>query len=303
MLESILSRDLNEALTQTSSAVDEMIDLLIPAPEDEKPENQLIDAMRYSTLSGGKRLRPFFVLATSELFSVSYTCAVRTASAIEILHSYSLIHDDLPAMDDSAMRRGLESCHVRFDEATAILAGDALLTLAFEVLSNENTHSDPAVRCSLVKRLAAASGPYGMVGGQMLDMLAKDNEYGIGAITRLQRLKTGELFGFACEAGAILGRAPLNLRHALHAYAQNIGLAFQICDDLLDVEGSTTATGKLVRKDIDADKATFVKVLGRDRAREQMHFLAEQAIGHLKVFGSEAELLREAAMYMIERDR
>lgn len=295
-----LGPDLPDALAQTVGYVDEILNTLIPkSREDERTD--LISAMRYSTLNGGKKLRPFFVLASAELFSVSQSCALRTAAAVEMLHCYSLIHDDLPAMDNSDIRRGLESCHVHYDEATAILAGDALLTMAFGVLADEATHTDAKVRCELIAGLSKAAGPWGMVGGQALDMLAIKGEFDIGEVTRLQRLKTGEIFGFACEAGAILGKAAAPKRHALQAYAQNLGLAFQITDDLLDVEGQECETGKMVRRDVDAGKATFVSILGLERARHQAHLLAEQAIQHLDIFGSQADLLKQAARYIVDR--
>ncbi|PKU22582.1 farnesyl-diphosphate synthase [Telmatospirillum siberiense] len=257
--------------------------------------------MRYSTLDGGKRLRPFFVLQTSRLFNVAEEAAIRVAAAIEMVHCYSLVHDDLPAMDDDDLRRGRPTCHKAFDEATAILAGDALLTKSFEVVAGPNTHSDPQVRCELVRELALAAGGQGMVGGQMFDLRAAELDMDVQAVTRLQNLKTGRLIDFSCEAGAILGKAAWQLRQALKAYAHDLGLAFQIADDLLDVEGDPEKVGKGLRKDAEAGKATFVSLLGIERARAQAEMLSRQAAQHLDCFDDKADLLREAARFVVER--
>lgn len=268
------------------------------------PEDRLLAAMRHATLAGGKRLRPFLVMQTAGLFRVAPGSAVRVGAAIELIHCYSLVHDDLPAMDDDDLRRGRPTVHKAFDEATAILAGDALLTLGFEVLADPDTHANPAIRAELCLALARAAGAFGMVGGQMLDLAAETaGGLDIGAITRLQRLKTGALIAFSCEAGAILGQAPMPLREALRAYAHDLGLAFQITDDLLDVEGSREETGKEVRKDAEAGKATFVSILGAERARAQAQILASQATAHLSVFDSKADLLRATARFVVERRR
>lgn len=264
-------------------------------------EGTIIEAMRYSALSGGKRLRPFLTVMCAQLFGVSLDASLRTASAIEFVHTYSLIHDDLPAMDDDDLRRGKAACHIKFGEAAAILAGDALLTLAFEVLSHERVHRDPMVRCELISALARASGFQGMVAGQMLDLEAENETLSIDEIIRLQRLKTGEMFAVSCEAGAILGKAPRNLRNALRRYAHDMGLAFQIRDDLLDAEGKREETGKEVGKDHVAGKATLVAVLGPERAREQCQILADQAVNHLSVFDKNADLLRILAKFVISR--
>ncbi|HKM73986.1 MAG TPA: farnesyl diphosphate synthase [Stellaceae bacterium] len=264
-------------------------------------EARVYEAMRYSALAPGKRLRPFLVLASAGLFGVARRCALQVAAAIEMVHAYSLIHDDLPAMDDSDLRRGRPTCHKEFDEATAILAGDGLLTAAFAVLSDPDTHGDPAVRCELVTALAGAAGAAGMVGGQMTDLIAEHQSLDIGAITRLQRMKTGALIAFSCEAGAILAKAPHEPRTALRGYAHDLGLAFQIADDLLDVEGSATETGKPVGTDAAAGKATFVSILGAGRARAQAELLIRQAMAHLDLFEQRAELLREAARFVITR--
>jgi farnesyl diphosphate synthase len=278
---------------------DSALDQLLVVPPD--LEARVYEAMRYSALAPGKRLRPFLVLAGARLFGIARPCALQVAAAIEMVHAYSLVHDDLPAMDDSDLRRGRPTCHKEFDEATAVLAGDGLLTAAFEVLAHPDTHSDPAVRCELVAALAAAAGAAGMVGGQMIDLIAERRTLDIGAITRLQRMKTGALIAFACEAGAILAKAPAEPRIALRGYAHDLGLAFQIADDLLDVEGSAAETGKPVGADAAAGKATFVSILGVGRARAQAELLIRQAVAHLDLFGGRAELLREAARFVISR--
>jgi farnesyl diphosphate synthase len=295
-------RAFEPALVHAAQATERTMDRLLP--KGEEGEARVFAAMRYSSLDGGKRLRAFFVLAGATLFKVATIPALRTASAIEFVHAYSLIHDDLPAMDDDDLRRGKPSCHRQFDEATAILAGDALQALAFEVLAHEETHGDPTVRAALVSELAKASGAHGMVGGQMLDLLAegKDAEpLSIGAITRLQRLKTGALISFSCTAGAILGKAPEPMRAALSAYAHDLGLAFQIVDDLLDVQGSAAELGKTPGKDAAQGKATFVSILGLERARAQAAMLAEQASAHLEPLGPAADLLRQAAKFVVTR--
>jgi len=268
---------------------------------EEEPERRLFDAMRYAALGGGKRLRPFLVLETAGLFSVARKSALRVAAGIELVHCYSLVHDDLPAMDDDDLRRGKPTVHKAFDEATAILAGDALLTLAFEILAHPDTHSIAEVRCRLTSALARAAGARGMVAGQMIDLSAASREMDIGEITRLQRLKTGALIGFACEAGPILGQVAEAQHEALRGYAHDLGLAFQITDDLLDVEGSAQEVGKAVGKDADQGKATFVSILGAERAREQANMLVDQAVAHLAIFDEKADFLREVARYVVER--
>ena len=291
--------DLNVALADTASLVEKFLDQLL-AVED-TAERQLIESMRYASLDGGKRLRPFLLMQSAGLFGVGERSALRTGSALELIHCYSLVHDDLPAMDDDDLRRGKPTVHKQFDEATAILAGDALLTLAFEVLTHPETHANAGVRCNLVAALAKAAGAHGMVGGQMIDLQAKNETFDIGQITQLQRLKTGELIAYACEGGAILGQASNDAREALRGYAHDLGLAFQIADDLLDVEGSVEEVGKAVNKDEDAGKATFVSILGVERARSQANRLAVQAIDHLAIFGEKADLLRQAARFVVER--
>ena len=292
--------DLNQSLGDAASQVEDFIDKLL-AVED-AAEQRLHEAMRYAALDGGKRLRPFLLMQSASLFGVSKRSALRTGAALELIHCYSLVHDDLPAMDDDDLRRGKPTVHKQFDEATAILAGDALLTLAFEVLSHDETHANAGVRCRLVSALAKAAGSHGMVGGQMIDLQAENKFLNIGQITRLQRLKTGELIAYACEGGAILGQASITAHEALRGYAHDVGLAFQIADDLLDVEGRVEKVGKAVNKDEDAGKATFVSILGVERARSQANRLADQAIEHLAIFDEKADLLRQAARFVVERE-
>jgi farnesyl diphosphate synthase len=291
--------EIKAALAQNARDVDVTLEQLLPARHD--PESRLMDAVRYATLSGGKRIRPFLVMSSAALFGVSKPFALRVAAAIEMVHCYSLIHDDLPAMDNDDLRRGLPTCHVKFDEATAILAGDALLARAFEVIAEPATHPDPRVRSDLVGELAKAAGAEGMVGGQMLDLLAEQMPLEIAEITRLQRMKTGALIAFSCEAGAVLGKASDSARHALRAYAHDLGLAFQIVDDLLDVEGNDEEVGKRTRKDQGAGKATFVSVLGVERARAQSDMLAQQAVQHLEMFSDSAAPLRALASFVVNR--
>ena len=300
MLDSLLrDRGLTGALREVAAAVDETLDRLLPPTSG--LEAPVVDAMRYAALGGGKRLRPFLAVVSSSLFSVGRFPALRVAAAVEMIHAYSLVHDDLPAMDDSELRRGRPTVHKAFDEATAILAGDGLLTSAFGTLADPATHSDPAVRCELVRAAAEAAGSRGMVGGQMIDLVAEKQALDIGTITRLQRMKTGEMIAFACETGAILGKAAAEPRHALKAYAHDLGLAFQIVDDLLDAEGSETETGKSVGRDAGRGKATFVSILGVERARAQATMLSDQAVTHLESFDGNADLLREVARFVITR--
>ena len=291
--------DLTAALGRVAGVVEAALDALLP-PE-EGAEARLATSMRYATLGGGKRMRAFLVMEGAALFSVSETCAARVAASIEMLHAYSLVHDDLPAMDNDDLRRGKLTTHKAFDEATAILAGDALQARAFELLAEPDTHSDPQARCELVAALGAAAGARGMAGGQMIDMLAEGQTLDGPAVTRLQALKTGRLIQFSAEAGAILGRAPAMQRHLLAAYGRDLGAAFQIADDLLDAEGSPEETGKRTGKDQAAGKATMVAVLGVERARQQADMLARQAAGHLDSFGDRAALLRALASFVVAR--
>jgi farnesyl diphosphate synthase len=262
--------------------------------------------MRYAALGGGKRLRGFLVMEVAALFAVAPACAARVAASVEMLHAYSLVHDDLPAMDDDDLRRGLPSCHIAFDEATAILAGDALQARAFELLAEPDTHADAHVRCELVAALGAAAGARGMAGGQMIDMLApalraEGRPLGAAEITRLQALKTGRLIQYSAEAGAILGRAAPQVREHVAAFGRDLGAAFQIADDLLDAEGSTEETGKTAGKDAAAGKATLVDILGADHARLHAQMLAEQAAAHLDSFDARADRLRQLAAYVVVR--
>ncbi|MBK1665862.1 farnesyl-diphosphate synthase [Rhodospirillum rubrum] len=294
---------LNEVMAAEALAINDHLSQLMPATDG--PEGRVVDAMRYAALEGGKRLRPFLVLQSAQLFSVSRACALNVAAAIEMIHCYSLIHDDLPAMDNDDLRRGRPTVHRQYDEPTAILAGDALLTKAFEVIALPGTHSDPAVRCELITELAIAAGAKGMVGGQMIDLMAErgliDSALDVPAITRMHQLKTGRLISFSSIAGAILGKAPRSQRQALFNYAHDLGLAFQIADDLLDVEGDTATLGKTAGKDEASGKSTFVSLLGLERARDQADMLAEQAVNHLDAFDEKADLLRAVARFVVDR--
>lgn len=290
---------LQNAMDETAAAVNRTIDRLLP--ETDLAENHLYEAMRHGTLNGGKRLRPFLAIQAASLFNVDTRHSRRVAAAIEFVHCYSLIHDDLPAMDDASLRRGHPTVHVQYDDATAILAGDALLTLAFEVLSENETHEDPRVRCELIRCLAKAAGGHGMVGGQMLDLIAENSEFDLGTISRLQRMKTGRLMAFACESGAILGRTNEPQRRALCNYAHDLGLAFQVTDDILDIEADPQDTGKDTGKDEAAGKATFVSTMGKEQARERAEMLVDQAISHLKIFEKRADILKDLAQYVLKR--
>ena len=291
---------LARALTDIAETVDARFDALLPVPDDARAD--LYRCMRHAAIGGGKRLRPLLVVATAELFGVSRDAAERVGVAVEAIHVYSLVHDDLPAMDDDDLRRGKPTAHKVYGEATAILAGDCLHALAFEWLADPETHADPFVRAELVLEMARAAGPGGMAGGQAMDLAAERTPFDLPAVTRLQQMKTGALIGVAVEAGAILGRVPPEGRTGLRGYAHDLGLAFQIADDLLDAEGDEAAAGKKLRKDADAGKATFLSLLGPDRAREQCRMLTEQAVQHLHAFGAEADLLRALARYVVERD-
>ncbi len=295
------SLSLKPALDAIANAVDQRFDRLLPVPDDAR--RRLYEAMRYCAIGGGKRMRPLLVIAACDLFHVDKERALRVALAVECIHCYSLIHDDLPCMDDDDMRRGKPTVHKVYGNAAAVLAGDALHALAFEVLADEATHEDPFVRSELVRELARASGPCGMAGGQMMDLVAESEPFDLPATTRLQQLKTGALIQFCLEAGAIMGRVGDAQRKKLRGYAKDLGLAFQIADDILDVEGDSARTGKAVRKDAEAGKATFVSLLGLERAKKQAEMLIDQAIGHLQGFGQEADLLRAVARFAIERDR
>ncbi len=294
-----MSESIEAALAANAARIEAALEALLP--KGEGYEEDLHEAMRYACLGGGKRMRPFLVMETASLFGVDEACALRVACAVELVHCYSLVHDDLPAMDDDDLRRGRPTVHKAFDEATAILAGDALLTRAFEVLAQPLTHGDAGVRADLVLALALASGAEGMCGGQQMDIAAEGQALDIGAITRLQRLKTGALIGFAAQAGAILGKAPVHMRHTLVAFAHDLGLAFQIADDLIDVEGDAKAAGKATGKDEARGKATFVSILGVERARGQAQLLADQAARHLDLFDAKADRLRALTRWAVRR--
>jgi farnesyl diphosphate synthase len=294
------SLPLGEAMQSVAADIDTLFDHLLALPGD--PRDVLYEAMRHAAIGGGKRLRPLLVFASSTLFNVSRDSALRVGLAIESLHVYSLIHDDMPCMDDDDMRRGKPTVHKAYSEAIAVLAGDALHALAFEIVADPVTHPDPFVRAELGFELARASGPSGMAGGQMMDLAAEENRFDLPTTTRLQQLKTGALIAFCLEAGAILGHIPPEGRRSLRAYARDIGLAFQIADDLLDVEGDASVVGKATGKDAEAGKATFVSLLGVERARKQAAMLVDQAIAHLSSYGAEADLLRAIARYVVERD-
>lgn len=293
------SAALQTRMDEVREAIDKTIGRLIP--ETGLPEAPLYEAMRYGTLNGGKRLRPFLLMESAKLFNVDPKRARRVAAALELVHSYSLIHDDLPAMDNADTRRGKPSVHRAYNEATAILAGDTLLTMAFEVLSNSETHEDPRVRCELVAALAKAAGGHGMCGGQMLDLIGETEEFDVGTLSRLQRLKTGALFEFACEAGAILGKGNEPHRKALRNYARDLGLAFQVTDDILDVEADPNMTGKPANQDEQAGKSTFVTAMGKEQAKMRAEMLVQQATRHLHIFDKRGEMLKELALYVLER--
>ena len=283
----------------TSTSIEEMIKVLL-SPSD-PAALKLWEAMRYATLSGGKRLRPFLVMQTAQLFNVSSEKALRTAAAVEMIHAYSLAHDDLPAMDDDNLRRGIPTVHKKFDEGTAILVGDALQTLAFEVLANSETHPSPNVRCDLISGLARASGANGMAGGQMLDLDAANKQLNESSIYQLQLMKTAALFSFSCESGAILGEATMEQRQSLKEFGTNLGIAFQITDDLLDVTGDINEVGKAVGKDYKQGKATLVSIKGIDESLATAANFCHNAITLLKLYGDKADLLCELVRHITKR--
>ena len=292
---------LHDSLTQIAADIDQEFDALLKLPGDAR--DRLYAAMRHAAIGGGKRLRPLLVTATAALFHVDRAVVVRVGTAVEAIHVYSLVHDDLPCMDDDDMRRGKPTVHRAFDDATAVLAGDALHALAFEILASPQTHPDPFVRGELVSTLALASGPEGMAGGQMMDIEAENATFDLQTVMRLQALKTGALIAASVEMGAILGHIPPEGRTHLRGYARDIGLAFQIADDILDVEGDPELAGKALQKDADAGKGTFVSLMGLERAKQQAEMLVAQANEHLSCYGTEANLLRAIANYITERDR
>jgi farnesyl diphosphate synthase len=295
-----LRHELDAEASRVSAEVDHFFSELL-APTGDARE-RLYEAMRHAAIGGGKRLRPLLTIAASRLFAISRERALRVGSAIEAIHVYSLIHDDLPCMDDADLRRGKATVHKAFGEAEAVLAGDSLHALAFDILAHPATNEDPWVRSELVLELARAAGPQGMAGGQMMDLVAEGQELDLPAITRLQQLKTGALIEYAVEAACIMAKLPSEARTPYRGYARNLGLAFQIADDLIDHSGDQAAAGKRTGKDANAGKATFVLLLGEERARQQASFLVNQAIEHLSGHGSEADLLRSIARFAIERD-
>ena len=295
-----LAGELNAEAARVRADVDNFFARLL-APTGDGRE-RLYEAMRHAAIGGGKRLRPLLTIAASRLFAIDPERALRVGCAIEAIHVYSLIHDDLPCMDDADLRRGKLTVHKAFGEAEAVLAGDSLHALAFDILAHQSTHDDPFVRCELVLELARAAGPGGMAGGQMMDLVAEGRVLDLPAITRLQQLKTGALIEYSVEAACIMTKLPSDARTPYRGYARNIGLAFQIADDLIDHSGDESAAGKRTGKDAHAGKATFVSLLGEGRARQQAGFLVNQAIEHLSGHGSEADLLRAIARFAVERD-
>ena len=291
---------LSDAFDQVQQDVDAAFDAYLPVPQDTRA--RLVEAMRYAAIGGGKRVRPLLVCATAKLFGVDRDAAVAAGCAVEAIHAYSLIHDDLPCMDDDDLRHGKPTLHKVYDEATAVLAGDCLHALAFDILTMPGISNDPFVRAELVATLAKASGHEGMAGGQMMDIVSDEEEYDIRQVTRLQQLKTGALLAASVEMGAILGKLPPEGRTHLRAYARDIGLAFQIADDLLDVEGDESKAGKALRKDEGQGKQTFVTLMGRDAARAQAEMLVEQAGQHLASYGEDARVLVELARFVVKRD-
>ena len=292
--------DLDAEARAVSDEVDKLFRRLLAVPGDGR--DRLYAAMAHAAIGGGKRLRPLLTVATARLFNIDRDRAVRAGAAIEAIHVYSLIHDDLPCMDDDDLRRGKPTVHKAFDEATAVLAGDSLHALAFEILADPAVHENPSVRADLVLDLSRASGPDGMAGGQMLDLVAEGQPLDLPAITRMQQLKTGALIEHAVEAACIMAQLDVHARVPLRGYARNVGLAFQIADDLIDHSGAEEAAGKRVGKDAAAGKATFVSLLGEERARAQATMLVEQSIEHLQDRGAEADLLRAIARFAVERD-
>jgi farnesyl diphosphate synthase len=290
---------LSAALEACAAEVEQTLEAILPEPLG--PHGRVQEAMRYAVFAGGKRLRPFLTLQSAGLFGVAREHALRAAAAIEALHTYSLVHDDLPAMDDDDLRRGRPTTHRKFDEATAILAGDGLLTIAFEILADPATHPAAERRAALVAALAQAAGSEGMIGGQMIDIDAPHHKLTADEIINLQRKKTGALFEFSCCAGAILGGANPDQVEAMRDYARDFGLAFQICDDLIDVLGTAETAGKQVGKDQAQGKATLVSLWGVERARAEAEALAERAAGVLSTHGPAADLLRELPFFLLDR--
>ena len=288
------------ALKKTADEIETVLDRLLSLDSARAP--RVTEAMRYSALAQGKRLRPFFVAESARILGADHDQALRVGAALECIHCYSLVHDDLPAMDDDDLRRGKPTCHIAYDEATAILAGDGLLTVAFEIITDPATHADGGVRAELALELARASGHNGMVGGQMLDLAAEEKQsHDLDEIIAIQSLKTGALFRFSLEGGAILAQAGTDDRERMRTYADKVGLAFQVADDILDVESSPEQLGKATQKDAEAGKATFIDLFGLDGAKQKAMQLAEEACEALAGYGAKADVLREAARFIVER--
>ncbi|WP_411820488.1 polyprenyl synthetase family protein [Hyphococcus formosus] len=289
------SETIKETATLVETALDEFL------PQRDGPLGRVVDAMRWGALDGGKRLRPFLAIAAADMFDTPRERSIRVGCAVEMIHCYSLIHDDLPAMDDSDLRRGRPSVHKKFDDATAILAGDALLTQAFEILAEADTHPDGNIRCAIALELARASGKIGMVGGQMIDIYAEQKDFDLEGVTELQRLKTGALIRFSAVGGGIVGGATEDEVAALSAYAEDLGLAFQIVDDILDATADAETLGKPAGQDVEMDKATFIKLMGMDGAKAKAAELVDRCKAHLDRFGAPAEPLKGAADFVFER--
>jgi len=297
---------MNDFATKMAAAaaqVDALLDQLLAAPADAvEADHRVYDAMRHSVMAGGKRLRPFLVMSSADLAGADPTGALRVAAAIELIHSYSLVHDDLPAMDDDDLRRGQPTVHIAFDEATAILAGDGLLTRAFEVVADPATHQDGNIRAAVMLEMARAAGVDGMVGGQMRDLAAETAPLtDAAAVLALQARKTGALIRFSCLAGGLLGQSNNNEINALDTYGQNLGLIFQITDDLLDVEGDEALMGKAVGKDADRGKGTLVGLMGAEKARKMAEELGRGGNDALQIFGTKSELLQSVTRFVLDR--